>query len=158
MDTNHLLNKIDRIIGFCCDSQKQTQLDDEIVADLAAYVCILLYGYFEISVKDMISNYSDRHPGEKLDDVQTKNHHNFKPKELFKFLGHFSSHWEYIAKQKILPDTQMYDTLRSLVADRNGIAHGESVDLRIVNIVEYKKQIVELLQLINGIINPVANP
>ena len=119
MDTNNLLNKIDRIIGFCRDSQKQTQIDDKIVADLAAYACILLYGYFEISVKDMISNYySDKHPGKKLDDVRSKKHHNFKPKELFEFLGYFSPHWEDIAKKTILPNTQMYDTLISLVKNR----------------------------------------
>jgi hypothetical protein len=109
--------------------QRASQINDlETRADAARYLCILMSGYLERAVRHFYGDFANRrgHPAlgryveRRLDAFQ-----NAKPGKLIELAGDFDAQWA--ADLTSFMDGRIYDHLDSVVANKNLIAHGESV-------------------------------
>ena len=134
-----LIGKINRIADFCHNRPPEFSA---IAEEMVLYLCVLLYGYFEKAVEQAVEQ-----AGKEL--VQ---HHNFKPEELKKYMKKYSPQWERALKAEFDNDNEMKDALETLIANRNQIAHGGSIQLTIEEFRKKEKQIYALEELISDIV------
>lgn len=122
---------------------KGTAVDIEIQSDLSKYLCILLSGYFEKSITDIINSYAEKFSPQIERCIQTefKWTTNIKMARLLEILDKFSSEWKSILEKD--PSYNDYkDTLDSIVNNRNNIAHAQGSSVTLAQL-EYYYTIIE---------------
>ena len=72
---------------------------------------------------------------------------NLNTEQLLQFVGSFNPDWRSELEKFVAGERK--DALDSVVANRNNIAHGESVSLTYVRIKDYYKYICEVLDFID---------
>ena len=124
-----------------------------MVGYLSAHLCILLYGYFEKSVERIVYSECPDEPNRKV-----RNHRNFKPKELKKYIARRSPQCKRELSTVFRKDADMGEMLISLVDSRNRIAHRERIAkdsndyLSVSQLEDYAKKIYKLEDLIADIV------
>jgi hypothetical protein len=73
---------------------------------------------------------------------------NLNEEKVFQLLGSFQPKWAETFRQK-RSDAQK-DALDSVVANRNLIAHGRSVGLTLARMIDYYREIIDVLNLIDS--------
>jgi hypothetical protein len=110
----------------------------EVQADLARYACVLVAGYVEQSVKSIFGEFVRvraspevyRYAERRLARVRNPN-----ATDLISLAGDFNPEWR-TSLDVVLQDERKA-ALDSVVANRNGIAHGRSVGIGLVQIGTY---------------------
>lgn len=154
MTTNRYLHEISSRLDRVFESSKNID-DEEIKSHYARYLCVLTSGYLEESVKIIIGNYvSNRTPPAILNYVNstTSNLTNLKTEKIINFLNTFDSKWK--DEFEIILTEEEKDSIDSVVANRHQIAHGKNVGVSYVNIKEWYKNIKNVVEKIDKIINP----
>lgn len=138
-----LIGKINRIADFCHNRPPEFSA---IAEEMVLYLCVLLSGYFEKAVEQVVEQ-AVRKAGKKL-----SRHRNFKPEELIRYMKKYSPQWERALKAAFDNENEMKDALETLVANRNQIAHGGSIQLTIEEFRKKEKKIYALEELISDIV------
>lgn len=141
--------KLDRLFSFSKD------LNEEQLANWARYLCILTSGFIENAVRTYAARYVARksapyvqnYVGKSMQSVTNLNY-----ERLSQLLGAFSAEW---GSQFDLEITQeQKDSLDSIVANRNNIAHGSDVGISFVTMKKYYDNAKKIIDLLDSIMDP----
>jgi hypothetical protein len=131
----------------------QTRLvsdDIEIQSHWARYLCVVVSGFLESSVRSLYASYGRRRSSPqiaKFVDSQLKFFQNPKTEKILELAHSFDAAWE--AELRLAAEGEPKDAIDSIVANRNNIAHGESVGITFARIRRYYESSLPLLELID---------
>jgi hypothetical protein len=131
--------------------KKASKLPDaELQSHWSRYLCVLVSGFLENSVRITYSEYARARADPSVADFVERRLRQFQnPKmgSILELAGGFSQEW----KQQLEKDTsgQLAESVNSIVGNRHKIAHGESVGLTLQALGQYygdALQVVDLLR------------
>ncbi|WP_341675899.1 HEPN domain-containing protein [Niveibacterium sp. SC-1] len=123
----------------------------EVQADFAKYLCVLVSGYLESSLRALLLAYSQNRSAPEIASFverQLGPWTNPKAEKIVDLFGAFSKTWKDDLEGFIVDERK--DSVNSLVALRHKIAHGESVGTSL-------SQVRRHYETINGVIEHVCN-
>ena len=123
-------DKLQHLFEQAHQLQERDDIDDEIKVQFVWYLCVRTSGYVESSIKTILREYVKS----KTSDIPTANFVNRQLRyltpyrnEILKLVGQFNSEWK--ENLRISINNELGDSLRSIVTNRNNIAHGSDVTL-----------------------------
>lgn len=130
--------------------------DDELKKDIARYVCVLVSGYIEESLRLLINNYANGKSSPKIQHYVNSNIKritNCKYNKIIDVLNAFDSAWSddfttKVSTQEPIPN-QFKDSIDSVVSTRHEIAHGKNSGISIVRIEEYFQNVDKAITLLD---------
>ena len=124
-------------------------VDLEIKAHFSRYLCVLVSGFIENSLRIVLSKYATTrsHPNV-ANFVNQKLRHqtNFNTRKISQLLGFFLADWS-IEFDRTLPD-ESKKAFDAVLANRNPIVHGNNVGMSYVSIKGYYAGVVKGVELI----------
>ena len=115
--------------------------DAELQSDFARYLCVLVSGYIEQAVVELVLEHA-RGKGaptlQRFVEQKTKNFTNANASRVQDLLGSFDPAWRQELGKFL--DDEAKDAINSIVSLRNTIAHGGSVGLTYYRINAYYRQ------------------
>ena len=157
--SSSIQQKLDRIVD-AYKNREFGRLDEEIVADVASYFCILLYGHLEVAIRSMMHAYAAKAGSRELSnfvDNQMRRHSNLHSRALSNLLEDFSSDWKSKINQNIQGRDGCKEALNALVFNRNRIAHGDCVDLRMEDLRQWKGHVDEVIAWVRDLLELPAS-
>jgi hypothetical protein len=130
--------------------------DLELQSDFARYLCILVSGYLEKAVSELVVEHARRAGAPSLQrfvDQRTKNFTNAKAQKLASLLGEFDPSWRGQLEGHIAGELK--DAVDGVVDLRNNIAHGQSVTLTYARISDYYARVQKVIDFIADLCDPV---
>lgn len=118
--------------------------DLELRAHFSRYFCVLISGFVEQSMKTLLQEYcaGKSHPHiSKYVSRQLKGFQNPKMSKILELLKAFNVEWANVLEF----DDELKSAVDSVVENRNKIAHGEDVSLSFVQVQNYYKSIIKLI-------------
>ncbi|WP_149553821.1 MAE_28990/MAE_18760 family HEPN-like nuclease [Treponema pectinovorum] len=149
-DLQQIKQRIDNLI-FRIKNLK-SNVDLEIISDLSKYLCLLISGYFEKSICDIINSYGSKFSPQiaRYIEIQFKWTTNIKMSRLLEILGQFHLVWK--KEFECDPNYEVYkDVLDSIVNNRNNISHAEVSTITLSQLEDYYKIVEEILDKIRKI-------
>lgn len=146
-----------RIDAAFARSATIASVDAELSADHAKYLCILVSGFIEKSLAEIVLEHARRVSApsvQKFVETNTARFTNANSKKVLELLGSFDSDWRYKVEQ-VLVD-QYKDAFDSVVGLRHQIAHGHSVGVTYARIKQYFVAIAEIIDFIQDVCIPNA--
>ena len=128
----------------------------ELKSDFAKYLCILVSGYLEKSLVEIVQDHARRCGAPTLQrfvEQQTKRFTNANSHKILELLGSFNQDWRNQV-DKFLKD-DLKDAIDSIVALRNAIAHGNSVGLTYQRISDYYRRVQTVIEKIADLCTPI---
>lgn len=130
--------------------------DDELKRDIARYICVLVSGYIEESLRLLINEYAMGKSAPVIQhyvDSNVKRITNCKYNKIIAILNAFHSVWATdfsanVLAQEPIPN-QYKDSIDSVVDTRHQIAHGKNTGISIVKIEEYFKNVDRAIVLLD---------
>ncbi len=132
-EVSRLKNRLDATFD-----RGKSLLDIETQADFARYLCVLVSGYLEKSVAELVLEHARRSGGPTLQryvESRTRRFANANCQRLKELLGSFNPDWS--ARLELVLVDQFKDAVDSLVALRHAIAHGESAGITFRRVADY---------------------
>lgn len=126
--------------------------DEEMKAHWAKYLCVLVSGLIENTVKHLLAKYiSDKsHPyisNYVNNNIRTIT--NLKHSKICNLIGSFSDEWRSSYEAKITEQEIL--AIDSVIANRHNIAHGKSVGLSFIQMKVYYQSIKRVLKILEEI-------
>jgi hypothetical protein len=121
----------------------------ELQSHWARYLCILLSGFLEVSVRSLYSGYAKTKAAPYVVNFVERNLERLQNPNMEKILSvavAFSPEWE--AELRAATEGELKDAVDSVVANRNRISHGQDVGITYVQIKEYYKSVNRVLDLV----------
>jgi len=106
--------------------------DLELQSDFARYLCVLVSGYLERAVAELVLEYARRSGSPSLQrfvELNTRRFTNANAERLQNLLGSFDPDWRQTLESFLVDELK--DAVDSIVNLRNTIAHGGSVGLTV---------------------------
>jgi len=128
--------------------------DDEIKSHYSKYLCVLLSGFIEESLKVILLNYTSNksHPNVwNYVDLSTQNLSNLNAEKLGIALNQFCSQWK--DKYDACLTGEEKDSIDSVVANRHQIAHGKNVGVTFTRVESWYTNIKRVIEKVNFIVN-----
>ena len=128
--------------------------DLEIKAYFSRYLCVLVSGFIENSLRIILSKYATKrsHPNIANFVNQRLSHQtNFNTEKISQLLGGFSPDWRIKFDEK-LPD-ELKNAFDTVLANRNPIVHGNNVGMSYVRIKGYYADVVKGIELICDLVD-----
>lgn len=123
--------------------------DPELQSHWARYLCVLVSGFLETSIRTIFASYASKRADTKVAGFVTAQLgflQNAKMGNILELVGKFSAEW---ARQlEIKTQGKIRAAVNSIVANRHKIAHGEDVSLGLAGLKDYYKSAKELVKLI----------
>jgi hypothetical protein len=116
--------------------------DAELLSDSAKYLCVLVSGYLEQSIVEILLEHVRRSSGptvRKHMETELRRRTNFKAGKIIALFGSFSSVWEADLKAFITDEKRA--AVDSVVDLRHTIAHGRHTGLTMISVRAYYSQI-----------------
>ncbi|WP_025146616.1 HEPN domain-containing protein [Pedobacter jeongneungensis] len=132
------------------------RVDDlELKSHLSKYLCILISGFIENYIKELVLNLHERNCKKEISKFITSKVRgltNLDDPKLIAFLETFNEEWA--RRYKAERNDEMEAALNNIYAQRNAIAHGNASNSNItyLSIVKYFTLIKELLNILKAII------
>lgn len=112
--------------------------DLETQADFARYLCILVSGYLEKALTELVQEHSRRHGGPTLQrfiEKSTRKFTNANSQKLKDLLGSFNADWR--SRLDVVLVDEFKDAVDSVLSLRHLIAHGGSAGVTLSRVAEY---------------------
>ena len=116
--------------------------DPEIQSDFARYLCILVSGFIEQAVAELIMEHARNHSAptiQRFVELRIQQLTNVKTQRLQEVLGTLNPEWRQDLEQFVVDEKK--DALDSIVSLRNRISHGYSVGVTFARIQKYYEQV-----------------
>lgn len=125
--------------------------DTDLQSHWARYLCILVSGFLETSVRIIYREYAKKKAipqvanfvEGKLEDFQ-----NPKMEKILQLTGLFSKEWENQLRRQT--EGELKDAVDSIANNRNQIAHGGSVGISYLQIKDYYERAIKVIELIEN--------
>lgn len=152
MDTR-FLDRHRKKIGYLL---KNVPTDDsgslELQSHWARYTCIVIYGYIEDSIREILKAYSgERCPREVLNYIssQLAGFQSANVDNILRLAASFDKGWEFALARAI--DEEKRAAINSVVGNRHRIAHGLDVSVTIHQLSEWYPKINEVIDSLIGL-------
>lgn len=123
----------------------------ELQAHWAKYLCVLISGFIETSVREIFIKYSSEKPSPDISQyVRTtlRDFQNPNMERIVQLTRSFNSEWADELKART--EGELKDAIDSVVDNRHHIAHGRSVGLSYSRIREYYQNVVKVVELLDA--------
>ena len=123
--------------------------DLELQSHWARYLCILVSGYLETSVRAIYSEYTSKRADENVANYVSSRLGSFQSPRMGNILEltrAFSLQWA--EELENATEGELKESVDSIVANRHNIAHGRDVGISYVTIREYYQNAVKVIELI----------
>ena len=126
--------------------------EPEIQADYTRYLCILVAGFIERSVEDILQAYAEQKADSRVTryvGTTLRRRGNLRANQIVRLFGDFDDSWKEQLDETLTDEQRQ--AIGNVYANRNPIAHGEDVDLtysQIQNDYERVKEAVYALQAV----------
>jgi len=127
--------------------------EGELKIHLTRYLCIRSSGYLENVVKDLIISYVSTVASKftaNYVEAEIKNFTNVTYDKLVKLLKQFSTQWADDFEEGI--NEKQVNSLNSIVANRNSIAHGHQDNLSYKIMKDYYIELKNIIKLLKSIV------
>lgn len=125
----------------------------ELHSDFAKYLCVLVSGYLERAIIEIIQEYARRNASlsvSKFVDQKTNRFSNARPQKIQDLLSSFDSNWGHEI-QSFFNDPINKDSINTIVSHRNRIAHGLNSHLTVTQVKSHYLVIQKLVDKIREI-------
>jgi hypothetical protein len=129
--------------------------DLELSSDLAKYLCVLVSGFLEQSIIELLLEYIRIH-------AHTSVHQHMEPRlrqfttakthRIIELFGSFDANWRKDLEDYLVD--QLKDAIDSVVANRHNIAHGKSVGLTISRVQTYYERVKDVVDHLSDLCLP----
>ena len=149
MKTNEVISQESRLKDLF-DKYSSLPDDEYIKARWSEYLCIRIYGYLEVAIKELIGDYSSRCSSPKISSYvvsQIKNFRSPNMENILKLMGMFDASWRDEIESQC--NDEIRTALDSIVANRHNLSHGKNVGVSIGNLKPWYKNalcFVEIFQ------------
>lgn len=129
--------------------------DTELSSHWARYLCVLVYGLIEVSIRQILFDYANTRSAPQVANFvksRVRGVWNWNIEEILKTVGLFDTVLRNDIETAI--DQEHKDALNSVVGNRHRIAHGESVSMSFASIHEYYGKVVSVIAIIEQKVNP----
>ena len=148
MRNSEVLRRKQRLDYVFAQTRNVSQ-DPEILAHWARYLCILVSGFLESSIRTLYGDYTRRAAAPNIVNFvegELKFFQNAKMEKIIALAGSFSLAWA--EELKGASEGAVKDAVDSIVANKNSIAHGESVGITVARVQRYYERTLEVLETI----------
>ncbi len=132
------------------------QLDEELNANYARYLCVLLAGFAEQSLKALLTEHARKRSNTAVHryvELNVDKLWGIDQKKLQEMLDSFDPSW-FVALEESM--VQELSTLQSVGKLRNNISHGGDAGITLLRMKQYSTDIVKLMRKLCDILDPVA--
>ncbi len=123
--------------------------DIELQSHWARYLCVLVSGYLETSVRVIYSEYSEKRANENVAKYVSSRLERFQsPKmgNILELTRAFNQQW---AKElETATEGELKESVDSIVTDRHNIAHGRDIRITYARISKYYQNAIKVVELI----------
>lgn len=129
--------------------------DLELRSDFARYLCVLVSGYLERAVAELVLEHARRSGGPSLQrfvETKTRRFANANSERLQNLLGSFDADWRQTLGFFLVDELK--DAVDSVVALRNTIAHGGSVGVTYQRISDYYMRVQKVVDQVADLCAP----
>jgi len=126
--------------------------DIELQSHWARYLCILVSGYIETSVRLIYSDYVKNKANQNVVNFVSSKLENFQNPNMNKILdltGDFNSQWKIDLENAT--GGELKDSVDSIVSTRHNIAHGRNVGIGYIAIRKYYQNAIKVIELIDNL-------
>lgn len=130
--------------------------DAELAADHARYVCVLVSGFLEQSVIELLVEHARTTAGPRhlrFVDSRIRKTTNLNCQRILDLLGSFDTDWRATLAAFLVDERKA--AVDSVVDLRNTIAHGRQTTLTIVRIADYYRLVTTVVERVADICVPV---
>ena len=123
--------------------------DPEVQSHWARYLCVLVSGFLETSVKSVVGEYVKKRSSSEVSrfvESRLKGFQNPNMQRILELSGQFNPAWR--DRLESATKGEMKLAVDSIVANRNQIAHGESVEITYSRVQRYYENVVSVIELI----------
>ena len=127
--------------------------DAALQSDLAKYLCVLLSGFVEATIEDIVVDYAIARGDQRLVKAVrgiADRFQNPKPGTLLDFLAAFDVEWRHRLEHFFSEEISRQDALLSVVDNRNRIAHGEDSGVSFYKLRDWQKTIFETVDFVEA--------
>lgn len=127
--------------------------DIEMQAHWAKYLCVLSSGFIENSIKELVIDYSKKCSNPNIQRFVSHNLRGFQnPKvpNILNLMGSLNISWKEQIEHNM--ETELVDSINSIVSNRNSIAHGENVGITYHSISKYYQNAIKAITFIEALI------
>jgi len=131
--------------------------DLEVKSDFAKYLCILVSGYLEKAIAELVLELSRHNAApsvQRFVEYHTRHLTNVNATRLIQLLGTFDPDWGKNLDQYIADERKA--ALDSVVGLRNQIAHGESVGVTFARVKSYYERIQAVIDRVADLCAPIG--
>ncbi len=124
--------------------------EPEIQSHWARYLCVLVSGFLERSIRMIYGSYARSSAAPNVAnfvEVELKHFQNPTMGKILELARAFSPDWG--GELEGATEGKLKDAVDSIVANKNNIAHGESVGITFTRIKDYYERAVQVLELID---------
>ncbi len=123
--------------------------DSEVKSHWARYLCVLVSGFIEQSVRIILTEYASNKSHVRVSnfvDRQLRDLQNAKCDKLLDWVARFDPTWRTTIEGQM--DDRLVSAINSIVGNRHQIAHGHDVGLTYTQVKGYYDAVVEAIELI----------
>lgn len=130
---------------------QKTPDEPEDQADWAKYLSVLVSGYLEQALKEILLEFAGRHEANRLQQYIAgtwPESRNMKTANIKEILNHFDQGWAARFDEWIVTGDQYKSEINSLIASRNDIAHGKEANTTNVTLRSTRNRLRIALELV----------
>lgn len=132
------------------DKVSRLSEDPELQAHWSRYLCVLVSGFLETSIRQIFSEYTKTKAHPKIVNYVEKQLERFQNpnvESVLQLAGAFDPSWRSELEDTV--DEEVLAAVNSIVTNRHGIAHGRNVGLSYVVMREYYMNSRKLIEFID---------
>lgn len=131
------------------------QGDLELAADFARYLCVLVSGFLEQSVREFVLEHARKRAAptvQRYVESRLRRFTNANAQRLIELIGSFDADWRRDLEGYLVDERRA--AVDSVIDLRNTISHGGHVGLTVGRVTDYYTQIKRVVEHIGGICDP----
>jgi len=124
----------------------------ELRAQWARYLCILVAGFVETSIRAIYIQYSSERAEPRVANYvssRLKRFTNPNMEDILSLAANFDPTWRERIDNSV--DSELKDAVDSIMALRNPIAHGVNTGISYIRVKEYYTRIIRLIELVENV-------
>jgi len=127
--------------------------DYELLANWAKYLCVLVSGFVEESVRLLILKYVESRASPDIQHFvghKVRMFQNAKMSNILTLLEHFSN--EFRLRVETATEGDLKDAIDSVVQNRHQIAHGRFIGITFVTIKDYYRRVLTVIEILEEVL------
>ena len=149
------VNRLRQILDKTFERGKAVGTDPELQSDFAKYLCVLVSGFLEKAVAELVLEHARRSSAPSIQrfvESRTQRTTNVNSRRLQELLGTFDVGWRKDLDVYLVDERKA--ALDSIVSLRNSIAHGQSVGVTFVRVRDYYSYIQQVVDHVADLCAP----